>query len=376
MKYQLKSRVLKVSAQKKSAGGSPAVVSSLKHVFSKMPVISGASTLLRLNQKSGFDCPGCAWPDPDDRSLTEFCENGAKAIAEEATSLKIGPDFFKQYSITELSQKSDFWLGQQGRLSYPMLYDKSEHYEPIAWEEAFKLIASELNALISPHEASFYTSGRTSNEAAFLYQLFVRRFGTNNLPDCSNMCHESSGFGLKESIGVGKGTVSLEDFDHADCILVIGQNPGTNHPRMLTSLQKAARRGCQIISINPLQEAGLTSFKNPQEIAGLLGKTSPIARHFVPIKINGDLALLKGVMKELWAFEQEAPGSVFDHEFIKKYTLGYEALLADLEATAWELIVSESGISREKIYNLATLIKKSKRMIICWAMGVTQHKMP
>lgn len=365
-----------ISTQKKSAGGAAAVVSSMKHVFSEMNVLRGTRTLLKLNQKNGFDCPGCAWPDPDDRrSMTEFCENGAKAVAEEATQKKVTPEFFVKHSVAQLSRQSDFWLGKQGRLTHPMvLQENATHYETIAWDKAFDLIASELNGLDCADQATFYTSGRTSNEAAFLFQLFVRLFGTNNLPDCSNMCHESSGVALTKSIGIGKGSVSLEDFALADCIVVMGQNPGTNHPRMLSALQQAKRNGCEIISINPLQEAGLTSFKHPQEIAGLIGKGTPLASHFLQLKINGDVALLKGIMKELWHAEQQNPGSVFDYDFIESHTSGYEAFVKELDATPWDLIVSESGIEREHIQAVANIIKKSKRMIICWAMGITQHK--
>jgi molybdopterin-dependent oxidoreductase alpha subunit len=364
-----------ISSQKTVAGGSSAILSSAKHVFKEMGMLKGTQTLLRVNQKDGFDCQGCAWPDPEERSATEFCENGAKAISEEATNKKVTPQFFADHSISELALKSDFWLGKQGRLTSPMLLkENSTHYEAISWEKAFQLIASELNKLSTPDEATFYTSGRTSNEAAFLFQLLVRYFGTNNLPDCSNMCHESSGVGLSQSLGTGKGSVSLNDFAHADCILVIGQNPGTNHPRMLTSLQQAAKRGCEIMSINPLKEAGLNRFQHPQEILDLLGQGTALASHFVQVKINGDLALLKGIMKELLAAERKDPGTVFDHNFIKNFTLGFEEFLIDLDATPWDLIFDSSGISRKQIQDVAGIIQKSKRMIICWAMGVTQHK--
>jgi molybdopterin-dependent oxidoreductase alpha subunit len=364
------------SPQKTVAGGVPAILSSLEHTFGEIGFIRGARSLLHLNQKTGFDCPGCAWPDPDKhRSITEFCENGAKAVAEEATRFRITPQFFSAHSIAELSLKSDYWLGKQGRLTHPMIKrPQSSHYEPISWENAFSLIAETLNTLNDPNEATFYTSGRTSNEAAFLYQLFVRLFGTNNLPDCSNMCHESSGVALIESIGFGKGTVTLDDFDKADCILVIGQNPGTNHPRMLTALQSAARKGCQIISINPLQEAGTSAFKHPQEITQLLGNGTPLASLFVPVRINGDVALLKGIMKAMLGSEKKSPGLVFNHDFIQKYTLGYSNFIHDLESTPWDMILSESAISYEMIQEVAHQIMKAKNLIICWAMGLTQHK--
>ncbi|MFN3562787.1 MAG: molybdopterin-dependent oxidoreductase, partial [Chloroherpetonaceae bacterium] len=315
------------------------------------------------------------WPDPDDhRAVAEFCENGVKAIAEEATKKRVTADFFRQHSVYDLSKRTDYWLGKQGRLVEPMvLRQGATHYEPISWREAFELIAKHLNALASPDEAIFYTSGRTSNEAAFLYQLFVRQFGTNNLPDCSNMCHESSGVGLKETIGIGKGTVKLSDFDLADVILVIGQNPGTNHPRMLSALQSAVRKGAKVVHINPLPETGLKRFKHPQNPLDLLGKGTELAHMFLQVRINGDIALLKGVMKELLAAE-ESSGNVFDKKFIAEHTTGYDALIADLKATSWDIIIEQSGISREQIKALADLIKTAKTMISCWAMGLTQHK--
>jgi molybdopterin-dependent oxidoreductase alpha subunit len=340
-----------------------------------MGVVRGMKMLLQVNQTEGFDCPGCAWPDPDDhRSVVEFCENGAKAISEEATTKRVGPEFFAKYSVAELSKHTDYWLGKQGRLTHPMVLRKGKsHYEPIPWDDAFALIAAHLKACSSPDEAVFYTSGRTSNEAAFLYQLFVRQFGTNNLPDCSNMCHESSGVALKETIGIGKGTVKLSDFDLADLILVIGQNPGTNHPRMLTALQSAVRNGAKIIHINPLPEAGLQRFKHPQEVRGVLGKGTTLATLFLQVRINGDVALLKGIMKEMLA-EEERTGKVFDKKFIAEQTTGFEEFIADIKAESWDLIVEQSGISREQIKEAADLIMKSNRMITCWAMGLTQHK--
>ncbi len=366
---------LKVGKAKEVAAGIPAVVSATKHAISEMGVTRGLKMLLEVNQMGGFDCPGCAWPDPDDhRAVAEFCENGAKAIAEEATTKRVTADFFRQHSVYDLSKRTDYWLGKQGRLVRPMvLRQGATHYEPISWGEAFDLIAKHLNALASPDEAIFYTSGRTSNEAAFLYQLFVRQFGTNNLPDCSNMCHESSGVGLKETIGIGKGTVKLSDFDLADVILVIGQNPGTNHPRMLSALQSAVRKGAKVVHINPLPETGLKRFKHPQNPLDLLGRGTELAHMFLQVRINGDIALLKGVMKELLAAE-ESSGNVFDKKFIAEHTTGYDALIADLKATSWDIITEQSGISREQIKALADLIKTAKTMISCWAMGLTQHK--
>ena len=317
----------------KVAGGIPAIAASVKHAWGEMGPLRGTRTLLRLNQKGEFDCPGCAWPEPDgERSHFEFCEEGAKHVADEATTSRVTPEFFQQWSLSDLSSQSDYWLNNQGRITQPMvLREGSAHYEPINWDEAFALIASELHALASPDEAIFYTSGRTSNEAAFLYQLFVRQFGTNNLPDCSNMCHESSGTALVETIGVGKGTVTLEDFDLADAIFVIGQNPGTNHPRMLTSLLHAKRRGCKLVHINPLPETGMTRFKHPQEVFGLLGEGTTLADLFLQVRINGDVALLKGIMKKVLEAEERRPGAVLDHEFIKKHTSGFAEFKAALD---------------------------------------------
>lgn len=364
-----------VSRPPNSAAGPVAVFSAMSHTFGEMGFIRANLALSQINQKGGFDCPSCAWPDPDDRrALAEFCENGAKAIADEATTKRVTPEFFSRHSVYELSQLSDFELGKSGRITHPMILPAGgTHYEAIAWDEAFSLIAGKLNALNSPNEASFYTSGRTSNEAAFLYQLVVRAFGTNNLPDCSNMCHESSGNALTEQIGIGKGTVKLEDFEHADCIIIAGQNPGTNHPRMLSALQKAARNGCKIISINPLIEPGLISFKNPQEVSGWVGKGTPIATTFLPVRINGDVALVKGIMKEMLEMEALNPG-VLDHEFIKNYTTGFENFAADLKATPWDEIIQESGIPREDIKEVAQILGSAKATIATWAMGLTQHK--
>jgi molybdopterin-dependent oxidoreductase alpha subunit len=359
-----------------AAGGIPAIVQTVKHAWREMGARRSLKTLLSVNQKDGFDCPGCAWPEPDgERSHAEFCENGAKAVAEEATTKRVTPEFFREWSIEELSKQSDFWLGKQGRLTHPMLLkEQATHYEPVSWDEAFALISKELNALASPDEAIFYTSGRTSNEAAFLYQLFVRQFGTNNLPDCSNMCHESSGSALTETIGIGKGTVTLEDFDHTDAIFVIGQNPGTNHPRMLTALQKAKRRGCKIVHINPLPEVGTTRFKHPQEIFRMLGKGSELADLFLQVRINGDVALLKGIMKEMLEEEERQPGRVLDREFISEQTDGFESFALALRRVSWDEIVEQSGIGREQIREAAEIMMRARRTICCWAMGLTQHK--
>ena len=304
-----------------------------------------------------------------------FARTGAKAVSSEATTARVTPEFFAKYSIFQLAAESDHWLDQQGRLTHPMvLRPGGEHYEPISWEDAFRLIAAELNALGSPNEAAFYTSGRTGNEAAFLYQLFARQFGTNNLPDCSNMCHESTSIGIRESIGLGKGSVKLEDFDLADAIFIIGQNPGTNHPRMLSSLQKASKRGCEIVSVNPLPEAGLSRFQHPQDPIGMLGSGTPIAKLHLPVRVNGDVAVLKGVMKEMLEADERSGGKILDHEFIGQKTQGFEAFATDLAHTSWEEIIEQSGVSREAIRAAAEIAIRSERMIVCWAMGLTQHK--
>lgn len=367
---------LRVEEPGRVAGGVAAVTSALRHAWGEMGVVRGTRTLLELNQKGGFDCPGCAWPDPDgERSHAEFCENGAKHVADEATQKRVTPEFFRQWSVADLSLKSDYWLGKQGRITHPMLLrEGATHYEPVSWDEAFQLIARELNALASPDEAIFYTSGRTSNEAAFLYQLFVRQLGTNNLPDCSNMCHESSGSALTETIGIGKGTVTLQDFELADAIFIIGQNPGTNHPRMLSTLQAAKRRGCAIVHINPLPETGLNRFKHPQEVFRILGQGTELADLFLQVRINGDVALLKGVMKEVLEEESRRPGEVLDRRFIEEKTSGFAEFERALMSADWGELVEQSGISREQMRRAAQLFISSERTIVCWAMGLTQHK--
>ena len=366
---------LEITEPAQVAGGPKAVMASLRHTRRKMGLGRGTKTLLQLNKKDGFDCPGCAWPDPDHRAPAEFCENGAKAVADEAMIETIGADFFAAHSIDELNRRSGRWLNAQGRLAEPLLLDEDDrHYRPISWEQAFQLIADELNQLESADRAVFYTSGRTSNEAAFLYQLFARQFGTNNLPDCSNMCHESSGVGLGEVIGIGKGTVLLEDFNRADAIFVFGQNPGTNHPRMMSALQQAARNGATIVSVNPLKEAGLTRFKHPQEVRGWVGSGTPLSSHFLQVRPNGDVALLKGLMKAILAAEEEHPGEVIHRAFIDEKTEGFEAFKDDLHQTSWEEIVDASGIDRETIEVAAQIAIEADAMICCWAMGLTQHK--
>src|SRR5215213_7132564 len=333
----------------KAAGGIPAIAATVKTLSAETGLIRGVRTLLRVNQPGGVDCPGCAWPEPDQkRSRFEFCENGAKHVADEATTKRITPEFFQKWSVAELLEQSDQWLNAQGRLTHPMLLHRNAtHYEPVTWDNAFELLAAELNSLNYPDQAIFYTSGRTSNEAAFLYQLFVRQFGTNNLPDCSNMCHESSGSALGETIGVGKGTVTLEDFDWAQAIFVIGQNPGTNHPRMLTSLERAKRHGCKLVHINPLPEVGMTRFKHPQNVLGLLGSGTKLADLFLQVRINGDVALLKGIIKAVLAKEDRQPGRVLDREFIDSYTTGFEQFVRALRDVTWDEIVAQSGVSKD-----------------------------
>jgi molybdopterin-dependent oxidoreductase alpha subunit len=367
---------LEIKPISRVSGGIPSVLSAAKYTFKEMGVVRGLRTLRQVNQKQGIDCPGCAWPEPDgERSHFEFCEEGAKHVADEATTKRVTPEFFKQWSVTELAQQPDQWLNQQGRITHPMwLREGADHYEVINWEDAFALVANELNSLASPDEAIFYTSGRTSNEAAFLYQLFVRQFGTNNLPDCSNMCHESTGTGLKETLGFGKGTVTLADFDLADAIFVIGQNPGTNHPRMLTSLMQAKRRGCKIVHINPLPEVGLDRFKHPREVWTWLGKGTKLADLFLQVRINGDVALLKGIMKEVLDAEERRPGQVLDQEFIDSHTSGFAEFKAALSKAHWGDILDQSGVTKVKVEDAARIFIKSERVIFCWAMGLTQHK--
>ena len=359
----------------KAAGGIAAIKATVKTISAEMGFIRGVRTLLKINQQGGVDCPGCAWPEPDrERSRFEFCENGAKHVADEATTKRVTPEFFKQWSVADLAQQSDQWLGAQGRITHPMLLHRgATHYEPVSWDDAFELIAGELNSLNYPDQAIFYTSGRTSNEAAFLYQLFVRQFGTNNLPDCSNMCHESSGSALNETIGVGKGTVTLEDFDKAQAIFVIGQNPGTNHPRMLSALERAKRNGCRLVHINPLPEVGMIRFKHPQHLLGLLGGGTELADLFLQVRINGDVALLKGITKAVLALEEQRPGKVLDRDFIASYTVGFDEFATALKAVSWTDIVKQSGVTQEKLEQAAQIFVEAERTIFCWAMGLTQH---
>ncbi len=357
-----------------AAAGPSAVASSLRYALRTSGVVRGAQALLRVNQPGGFDCPGCAWPDPKERSMAEFCENGARAVAHEADTRRVDREFFLEHTVSDLLSQSDHWLEQQGRLTEPMvLHPGASNYAPISWSDAFSLAGRELRALASPDEAAFYTSGRASNEAAFLYQLFVRSFGTNNLPDCSNLCHESSGKALGATLGIGKGTVQLEDFEAADLILIIGQNPGTNHPRMLTTLGAAADRGAAVISINPLRERALESFAHPQTLLGMCGEGTKISSDYVQVRIHGDLALLKGVMKFVLA-EERTRGGVLDWPFLNEHTTGFAELERSIDEASWSDILASSGVALETIERLARTYMQSQRVIACWAMGLTQHK--
>lgn len=368
---------IRISKPKTVAAGIPAVISSFKHIKAEMSIFRGMKALLALNQKGGFDCPSCAWPDPDDErsGIAEYCENGAKAVAEEATEKRLKADFFRANSVYDLAQLTDYEIGKKGRIAEPMyLPEGATHYEPISWNNAFQKIASHLNHLSHPNEAIFYTSGRASNEAAFLYQLFVREYGTNNLPDCSNMCHESSGVALNESVGIGKGSVTLDDFYEAEVIMILGQNPGTNHPRMLSALQKAKRNGAMIISVNPLPETGLMGFDNPQQVKGILGIESVLTDIFLQVKINGDMALLKAIELLLLEEETKNPGSVFDHEFIDNHTAGYSDFINHLKQYNVQELAAQCGIHIDQIRETAAVLKHKKKIIACWAMGLTQHK--
>ncbi|MFB9492885.1 FdhF/YdeP family oxidoreductase [Nonomuraea dietziae] len=357
---------MRVVPPKDWAGGLPAVAHAMETAYRQMGVGRTALTLLQVNQKRGFDCPGCAWPEGEHRSPAEFCENGAKAVAEEATTRRVGREFFAAHPVGELAVRSDHWLGQQGRLTEPMHKPAgSDHYVPIAWEAAFEIIARELRALGGPDEAVFYTSGRTSNEAAFVYQLLVRRFGTNNLPDCSNMCHESSGSALNQTLGIGKGTVSLEDLHRAELIFVVGQNPGTNHPRMLTALERAKRGGARIIAVNPLPEAGLLRFKNPQKPSGL-GKGTALADRFLQIRLNGDMALFQALSLLLL--------DSADQEFIERHTHGFEDWERHLRALDWERVLEATGLSMAELEATAEDVRAAGSVVVCWAMGLTQHR--
>jgi len=372
----------RVGVRGKAAAGIPAIVNTMKYGLRAMGPVRSLRAFLAVNKHDGFDCQSCAWPSPDRPKIAEFCENGAKAISDELTHRTIGPAFFAAHSLDELRAQPDHWLNAQGRITYPMvLRPGRDRYEPISWDDAFAMLASELRSLGSPNEAVFYTSGKTCNEAAFLFQLFARQYGTNNLPDCSNMCHESSGLALTETIGIGKGTVKLDDFERCDTILIIGNNPGTNHPRMLTSLEAAKHKGATIVAINPMPETGLLRVINPNPqdysnplklVPALLGSGTALADLHVPVRVNGDAALLQGVMKSLVERDEASPGIV-DRAFIAEHTSGFEAFAAGVAASTWEEIVERSGVDRATIEKTADVVARAKRMIICWCLGLTQH---
>ena len=365
---------LRVGKPKEVAAGIPAVVASMRHGFDQMGVVRTTKTLLKLNQPKGFDCPGCAWPDPGATSDFEFCENGAKAVAEEATIRRVTPAFFAEHPVSELATMTDHWLGQQGRLTHPVHRAAgSDHYVPVSWDEAFGIVADAVAASGVPDRSVFYTSGRTSNEAAFLYQLLVRRLGTNNLPDCSNMCHESSGVALSESIGIGKGSVTLDDFDAAEVIVVVGQNPGTNHPRMLSALERSKQRGATIVAVNPLAEAGLMRFKNPQKVRGIVGRGTALADVHLPVKVGADLALFQLLNRRLFEID-EARGDVLDHAFLDDATLGGPELRDHLLALDPTDLLTATGLDAADVERVARVLADHDRIIICWAMGITQHR--
>lgn len=367
---------LKLTHVEKAAAGVPAVMAAFSDLFEEKTPVRGMRALFKMNQMGGFDCPSCAWPDPDDERsvLGEYCENGAKALAEEATTKKVTPEFFKQNSVYDLAKLDDYQIGKMGRLTDPMyLAPGATHYEPISWDHAFKKIAEHFNALESPDQAAFYTSGRTSNEASFVYQLFAKEFGTNNMPDCSNMCHETSGSALRPTIGIGKGTVTLEDFYDAEVIVIIGQNPGTNAPRMMSALAKGKKNGAKIIAINPLPEAGLMGFINPQSVKEILIGGVQLADLYLPVKINGDMALLKALELLLIEFEKQNPGKVFDEDFIKNKTVGYEDFMKQFDQYKLDELAELSGVSQEALRQAAEMMAFKKKIIVSWGMGLTQQ---
>ncbi len=376
---------LRIGRASEEAAGIPAIWNTTLYGIGDMGPVRSSEAFVKINQVTGFDCQSCAWPSPDKkRKVFEFCENGAKAVSDESTKRRIGPEFFAQYSISDLAAKSDYWLNQQGRLTSPMVrHANATHYQPITWSEAFTMIAEELNGLDSPNRATFYTSGKTTNEPAFLLQLFARQFGTNNLPDCSNMCHESSGVAMVETLGVGKGTATLEDMESSELIFIFGNNPGTNHPRMLTSLQRAKDHGAKIIAVNPLPEVGMMrvinpnpqDYPNPLQLPfALLGKGQALADLYLPVRVNGDVAAIKGILKDLFERERAGHNSAIDHAFIKTFTEGFEALQADVEATSWEDIEENSGLTRNQLRVAADMYAASKKTICAWCLGLTQQR--
>ena len=360
---------LSVVPPKRWAAGIPGVIASMRALKDQMTTSKAARTMLRVNQPDGFDCPGCAWPEPHDTTRLEFCENGAKAVAEEATDRRVTADFFASHSIGDLAGRSDYWLGQQGRLTEPMYRPVgAAHYRPISWEGAVGIVAEHLRSVASPDRAVFYTSGRTSNEAAFLYQLFARAFGTNNLPDCSNMCHESSGVALHETIGIGKGTVTLDDVISAELILVAGQNPGTNHPRMLSALEQAKRNGASIVSINPLPEAGLIAFRNPKRLGGMAGRATSLADLHLPVAVAADLALFQWVNRRL------VDRGAIDRAFIDRHCAGFAELAAHLASVDETALLAATGLDRDLAESLVERLAAATKIVVCWAMGLTQHR--
>src|SRR3954454_10237761 len=365
----------KVGKPKKSAAGIPGITHALQYAWAEMGAIRSARTLLKMNHVDGFDCPSCAWPDPDRRHAAEFCENGAKAVAWEATRKRVGPDFFADNSIAELRQQPDHWLEHNGRLTEPMyLAPGATHYAPIAWDDALRLVADRLRAMPDPNRAVLSTSGRASDEAAFAYQLLARRLGTNNLPDCSNMCHESSGAALSETIGIGKGTVTMKDIaEEADLIVIVGQNPGTNHPRMLSSLEEAKQRGARIVAVNPLPEAGLVKFRNPQTPRGLAGPGTDIADRYLPVRVNGDHALFAGINLALLE-RDDRQGGVLDTDFIERYTDGFATAASHWRSLSWATIERQSGHTSKQVEDFVSDVVAADRIVVCWAMGLTQHR--
>lgn len=366
---------LELKEPMRTAAGVHGVTEALKHTFKEMGVVNATKALFDMNQEDGFRCPSCAWPVPENPSkIAEYCENGAKALADEATRVHIGAEFFSKHSVEELAKHSDYELNKLGRITEPLvLKEGSIHYEPISWKAAYQLMAKELKAIDHPDEAIFYTSGRSSNEAAFLYGMFARALGTNNMPDCSNMCHESSGKALSKMLGIGKGSVTIDDLHGAEVVLVVGQNPGTNHPRMLSALEKCKQNGGKIVSINPLAETGLVNFKNPQKVTDMLSGGRNISDIHLPIKINADIALAKYILKRLKELDAET-NTVFDHEFITNKVANYDELITDLDKYDNEQLLAQTGLSKEKVEEVVQLLAKNSKIIICWAMGITQHK--
>ncbi|MBP3044010.1 FdhF/YdeP family oxidoreductase [Arthrobacter jiangjiafuii] len=366
---------IEVKPPKDWAAGVPAVVHSMKPAIEHMGAKRALDATFKMNQKDGFDCPSCAWPDPNHRSKFEYCEEGVKAVTWEASPVVIPSEFWAEHSISELQNRTEYWLGMQGRLTEPVYKPAgADHYHPVSWDEAFRIVADKLNSLESPHEAAFYTSGRTSNEAAFLYQLLVRGFGTNNLPDCSNMCHESSGWAMGQTIGIGKATVTYDDFGKADLIILMGQNPGTNHPRMLTALEGCKRSGGSIVAVNPLPEAGLKRYKNPQKVRGVAGKGTELADQFLQIRLGGDMALLQAISKRVLEAEDRNPGTVLDHDFLERHCEGLADLKDHLMHLDDQTVEAATGLPIAEVDELAERYLRAEKVIITWAMGITQQK--